>query len=514
VFLGFDIGSSGVKAILLDPERGVVASATEEVALHSPAAGWAEADTAEWWDAVTTVVPQLLDAAGVGENAIEGVGAAGMVPAVVPLDAADAPLRRAILQNDARATAEVARLRAELADADLLARTGSVLSQQSVAPTLVWLREHEPEVFAATASLAGSYDWLARRLGAEPHLERNWAIESGLFELGGATDAVASDVLAAAELDPVLLPPVRDPGEAVGEVSSEAAAATGLRPGTPIFVGLADHVSSAYGAGLLEPGDVLVKLGGAGDILLTAAEPLVDGRLYLDKHPVESLWLPNGCMATSGSLVRWLQRLAGGSPLAELDREAERIAAGAEGVVCLPYFLGEKSPLHDPDQRGAFVGLNLSHGMPHLYRAALEAVAFGFRHHFEVFADLGVEIRDVRVTNGGSRSTLWKSIIADVLGRPLVPITDHPGAALGAAMAAAVGTGAAPWTAIAGLVRTGDPIEPRGENLARYDSLYEIYRGLEPALRPFAHRLAGAPSDLRGHIWPLRSDTSDSEVVA
>jgi xylulokinase len=489
MFLGFDIGSSGVKAILLDLERGVVASATQEVSLHSPAAGWAEADTAEWWGAVTTLVPELLDAAGVDGNAIEGVGAAGMVPAVLLLDAEGRPLRRAILQNDARATAEVARMREELADADLLARTGSVVSQQSVAPTLVWLREHEPEAFAATASVAGSYDWLARRLGAEAHLERNWAIESGLFELGGPP---AADVVAAADLDPAILPPVLDPGEPVGEVDREAAAATGLRAGTPIFVGLADHVSSAYGAGLLDPGDVLVKLGGAGDILLTTMEPLVDARLYLDKHPVGSLWLPNGCMATSGSLVRWLQRLAGGTPLAELDREAERIAAGAEGVVCLPYFLGEKSPLHDPDQRGAFVGLNLSHGTAHLYRAALEAVAFGFRHHFEVFADLGVEVREVRVTNGGSRSTLWKSIIADVLGRPLVPVTDHPGASLGAALAAAVGSGAAPWVAVSGLVRTGDPIEPRAENLARYDSLYEIYRGLEPALRPFAHRLAGA----------------------
>lgn len=488
MFLGFDIGSSGVKAILLDLERGVVAAATEEVALHSPAANWAEADTAEWWGAVTTLVPRLLDLAGVDAGAIEGVGAAGMVPAVVLLDAAGRPLRRAILQNDARATAEVGRLRAELADADLLGRTGSVLSQQSVAPTLSWLREHEPEVFAATAGLAGSYDWLARRLGAEPHLERNWAIESGLFELGGSP---AADVIAAADIDRDLLPPVRDPGERVGTVGGEAAAATGLRPGTPIFVGLADHVSSAYGAGLLEPGDVLVKLGGAGDILLATAEPLIDERLYLDKHPVDPLWLPNGCMATSGSLVRWLQRVSGGTPLAALDREAERIAAGAEGIVCLPYFLGEKSPLHDPDQRGAFVGLNLSHGTAHLYRAALEAVAFGFRHHFEVFADLGVEVGAVRVTNGGSRSTLWKSIIADVLGRPLVPVTDHPGAALGAAMAAAVGTAATPWGAIADLVRTGAPIEPRGENLARYDALYEVYRGLEPALRPFAHRLAG-----------------------
>jgi xylulokinase len=258
--------------------------------------------------------------------------------------------------------------------------------------------------------------------------------------------------------------------------------------------GIADHVSSAYGAGLLAPGDWLVKLGGAGDILVVAGEPLVDARLYLDAHPREPLWLPNGCMATSGSLVRWLQRLAGDVPLERLDAEAAEVAPGADGVVCLPYFLGEKSPLHDPRQRGAFVGLHLGHGRAHLYRAALEAVAFGFRHHADVFEERGVRLGAARVTNGGSRSTLWKQIIADVLGRPLEPVKDHPGAALGAAMAAAVGTGALEgWEAIEPLVRLEPAIEPRAEHAARYDELYAVYRGLEPALRPFAHRLAGAP---------------------
>jgi xylulokinase len=487
VFLGFDIGSSGVKAVAFDPERGVTASASRPIALLSPAAGWAEADTAEWWAAVCELVPELLTAAGAEADAIEGVAASGMVPAVIPLDAHGLPLRHAILQNDARATAEVAALREQLADADLLARTGSALTQQSVAPTLRWLAEHEPDVFLGTATLAGSYDWLARRLGAEPHLERNWAIESGLFELGGC---IAEDVLDAAGASAAMLPPRREPGEMVGAVSAGAAQETGMRAGTPIVSGLADHVSSAYGAGLMEPGEVLVKLGGAGDVLVTTVDPLVDERLYLDAHPAPGLWLPNGCMATSGSLVRWLQGLTGDEALNRLDEEAGAVAPGAEGVVCLPYFLGEKSPLHDPDQRGAFVGLDLSHGRPHLYRSVLEAVAFGFRHHFDVFADLGIDVGEVRVTNGGSRSLLWKGIIADVLGRPLRPVSDHPGAALGAAMAAAVGVGAAGWDAIREHVHLEEPIEPHAERAGRYDELYDIYRGLEPALRPFAHRLA------------------------
>jgi xylulokinase len=318
-------------------------------------------------------------------------------------------------------------------------------------------------------------------------LERNWAIESGLFALDGTP---LDEVLDRAGVAEQLLPPVRAPGTVVGDVSADAAAESGLRAGTPIVVGGADHVSSAYGAGLLDAGDWLVKLGGAGDILVVSARPLLDERLYLDAHPAGS-WLPNGCMATSGSLVRWLAGVTGGAALAELDAEAEEAPPGAGGIVCLPYFLGEKSPLHDPALRGAFVGLHLGHTRAHVYRAALEAVAYGFRHHVEVFAERGVALAQARVTNGGSHSRLWKQILADVLGAPLAPVLDHPGAALGAALAAGVGAGTVDgWKAITPLVRLGEPIEPREELRARYEELYAVYRELEPALRPISHRLA------------------------
>lgn len=502
MLLGLDIGSSAVKGVLVDPGAGVVASASEPVALRSPHPGWAEADPEEWWSAVCAVVPALLEGAGRAAGDVTAVAAAGMVPAVLALGADGEPRRPAILQNDARAPVELDELRAILADVDLLERTGSALTQQSVAPTLRWLRRHEPDVLAGTASLAGSYDWLARRMGAEPHVERNWAMESGLFDLDGSP---ADDILACAEAPGELLPPVRRPGEAVGGLSRAAAAELGLAPATPIVVGGADHVSSAYGAGLVEPGDWLVKLGGAGDILVVTDEVFVDARLYLDAHPADGLWLPNGCMATSGSLVRWLQTLTGDPPLDALDAEAAAAGPGAGGVVCLPYFLGEKSPLHDPRLRGAFVGLHLGHGRGHLHRAALEAVAFGFRHHVDVFAERGVPLGVARVTNGGSRSALWKQVLADVLGTELRPVLDHPGAALGAAMAAAIGVGEADgWAAIAPLVHVGEPIEPRAEHRALYDELYATYRELGVALAPISHRLAETDHDAARRLTAAR----------
>jgi xylulokinase len=487
MLLGIDIGSSGVKAALVDPDEGVLATAQEEVRLFSPRPGWAEADPDHWWRAVCSLVPRLLQETGRTSQDVEAVANAGMVPAVLALDSSGRPLRQAILQNDARATEELDELSALLADIDLLQLTGSALTQQSVAPTLRWLARHEPDVFQSTASVAGSYDWLARALGARPHLERNWAIESGLFELDGER---LDEVLQRAEISAELLSDVKDPGAVVGEVSPEAGAATGLRAGTPIVVGGADHVTSAYGAGLLEDGDWLVKLGGAGDVLVVSGSPLVDSRLYLDAHPAGG-WLPNGCMATSGSLIRWLAAVSGGASLDELDAEAAATPPGAGGVICLPYFLGEKSPLHDPAQRGAFVGLHLGHERGHLHRAALEAVAYGFRHHMDVFAERGIRLTDARVTNGGSRSTLWKQIVADVLDVQLWPVLDHPGASFGAAVAAGVGVGAIEgWESIRPLVKLANPIEPRPELRGRYDELYAVYRSVEPALRPISHRLA------------------------
>ena len=509
--LGIDVGTTSTKVVLADPAAGVVAQASESVALSSPRPGWAEADPARWWANLSALVPAVLTAAyavtgiSVTVNDIAAVATTGMVPAVIPVDKAGRPLRGAILQNDARATAEIRELAAALPDLDFVARTGSALTQQSVGPTLLWLARHEPDAWASTVSVLGSYDWLATRLGAAPQVERNWALESGLFELGpdGALTPLhpVRDALASlAGIKPEVVPPVADPGTVIGEVSRGAAAETGLRPGTPIVAGGADHVLSAYAAGLANPGDWLVKLGGAGDILVVSGHPLVDERLYLDAHPVAGLWLPNGCMATSGSLIRWFQSVSGGAPVAEL--EAEAIAATPAELVCLPYFLGEKSPLHDPDLRGAFLGLHLGHTRGDMYRAILEGVAYGFRHHAEIFTERKVALRTTaRVSNGGSKSRVWKQILADALGVALEPVLDHPGAALGAALAASVGADAgasgapAPqaWAAAAsipGMVTIGAPIEPDPAHAARYAQAYRIYREAGAALTPISHQQA------------------------
>jgi xylulokinase len=482
---GIDIGTTGTKVALVDPRRGVVADAALPVALESPAVGHAEADPQQWWANVCRLVPAVLESAGSSARDVAAVATTGMVPAVVAADEKGRPLRRAILQNDARAVAELAELAAETAHLDLVSLTGSPLSQQSVGPTLRWLSRHDPDIWRATATVLGSYDWMLVALGADAHVERNWAIESGLYDLAGGQLA---DVVALCD-GAARLPPVAATATVVGEVSADAAVATGLRAGTPLVVGGADHVLSVAGGGLHEPGDLLIKLGGAGDIMLLTDRVVTDRRLYLDSYPVPGLWMPNGCMATSGSLIRWVQALVGGTALDILDAEADGCAAGE--VLCLPYFLGEKTPLHDPDLRGAFVGLHLGHGRGALHRAVLEAIAFGFRHHLDVFAELGFSTARAWVTNGGSRSTTWKRIVADVIGLPLVPVLDHPGASLGAALAAGIGIGEIDgWAAAFAAVRYGEPIEPDPRLHDRYDDRYRLWRELGDAMTTTSHQLA------------------------
>ncbi len=287
-----------------------------------------------------------------------------------------------------------------------------------------------------------------------------------------------------------------DPGDVVGHLSTAAAKELGLAEGTPLVVATADHVASAYAAGLAAEPEALLKLGGAGDILVVSSAARVDKRLYLDRHMIPGLWLPNGCMATSGTLLRWFQDvLADGVGLDRLDAEAGAIAPGAEGLVCLPYLLGEKSPLHDPNLRGAFLGLHLGHRRQHLFRACLEAVAFGFRQHLEVYAQLGMAVTEARVTNGGAASGLWKRILADVCGIPLYPVLAHPGAALGAALAAAVGIGLLPaWEAVQGYVQLGPEIAPDFSTAEIYDRQYETYVLAGKAVEEISHRIAMSQS--------------------
>jgi xylulokinase len=488
--LGIDIGTTATKVVVIHPGGQIVKSLSKPVELFSSKPGWAEEDPRQWWSNVQTLIPELLHAANIRAEQIAAVGVSGMVPALVLLDREGNPLRNSIQQNDARAVEEIETLKRQIDESWALHETGSIITQQSIAPKLMWIRRHEPEIFGKTASICGSYDYITRCLTGHrtPSVEANWALESGLYRW--RIRRWSDEVCRAAGVPTAWLGQVHRSGEVVGTVGGDHR--TGLPDGTPVIAGTADHVASAFSAGLVQDGDLLIKLGGAGDILMCARTPVTDRRLYLDFHLAPDLYLPNGCMAASGSVIKWFRNeLAGGDALELLDREAKAAGPGADGLVALPYFLGEKTPIHDPQARGMFVGLHLGHRRGHLFRALLEGIGFGFRHHIDIFRELGLKPKRVRITNGGSRSRVWRQIVADITGLTLESIIDHPGSSLGAAFAAGIGAGLfGDWNEIEKFIKVEETIVPDPGNRDLYRELYKVYRSVYPNLLEQQHTLA------------------------
>jgi xylulokinase len=441
--LGLDIGTTSTIGILIDPvSRRVIAQDTRPVTLHAPRPGWAEEDPQEWWNNVCAIARSLTGE--VPSGTIRAVGVAGMVPAVLLLDAKGRLLRPSIQQSDGRCEAEVAQLARETDAAAFLERTGNGINQQLVIAKLRWIAAHEPEIFSQIATVFGSYDYIAWRLTGARRAERNWALEGGFLDL--VSGAIAPDLCSLAGISPELVPPLAGSTEVIGLVSAEASAATGLPVGVPVTGGVADHVASAYAAGVVAPGHVLLKFGGAGDVLAATDTARPDARLFMDYHPVPGLFMPNGCMASTGSLLNWAARLlapAEERPHANLDALAQAVPPGAEGLMILPYMLGEKSPIHDPNARGVIAGMTLRHGPGHIWRAALEGTSYAFRHHLEVLRELGFRPSQLLASDGGSASDVWMQIVADVNQTPVQVLSGHPGSCLGAAWLAAMGVGLA-----------------------------------------------------------------------
>jgi xylulokinase len=486
--LGIDVGTTALKAIALEREKGIVAQAEMAHELLSSQAGWAEEDPERWWTTTIESIRRLLKV--IPAESIEAISVSGMVPALVILDKSGNPLRLSIQQNDVRASVEVDELRAEVDLKEFLRITGCMPNQQSIDTKWRWLQRHEPEVVEQTMHICGSYDFIVYRLTGHFSLEENWAAESGFYDV--VQRSWHHPYLKHARIDPALLPPVHQPIEIVAGVSDEAAKVTGLLPGTPVVAGSADHVAAALASGLTQNGDILLKFGGAGDILYCDSRPDPDPHFYFDYHDIPGLTLINGCMASSGSLVKWFSNtLADGMSPKELDLEAQAIEPGAGGIIALPYFLGEKTPIFDPAARGVFAGLMLHHTRAHLYRAILEAVCYGFAHHLELLREAGRPARRVVAADGGSRSGLWMQIAADIVNLPVQVVAGEAASALGTAYVAAMGSGMFnDWNDITRFISQGPIYYPQSTAIPRYRTGLTLYRELYTRLQSYLPELA------------------------
>jgi xylulokinase len=492
--LGLDIGTTSTTGILIDVSGRAIGPVSRPATLRSPDHGWAEEDPQEWWTNVREIAAELVALSGGDARAIAAIGVTGMLPAVVLLDKDGRVLRPSIQQSDGRCGQEVEELRGEWDEAEFIARAGNGINQQLVTAKLRWIARHEPDVFRRIATVFGSYDFINWKLTGMRAIECNWALEAGFVDV--RKDALDEELIALTRLPREAIPP-RIPSHAIlSEVTGVAAAETGLAEGTPVIGGAADMIASAFGAGINRAGDVLLKFGGAVDILTATDLVRPDPRLFLDYHLIPGLVMPNGCMATGGSGLNWFAETFAGREraLAEaegisvhryLDRLAGSRPAGAEGLTILPYFLGEKTPIHDAGARGVIDGLTLSHDVGHLWRAMLEAYAYAIRHHIDVFNAIGHRTERFVVSDGGAQSRIWMQIVADVLQNPLQTLTGHPGSCLGVAWTAAIGVGLTKdWGGVTAFVSHGDRIEPNPANARVYDDGYRMFRALYRPERP------------------------------
>lgn len=496
--LGIDVGTTSTIGILLCQPDNVLGMASRPVKLSAPQNGWTEESPEQWWSNVGDICRQLLAESGVAACDIAGVGVTGMLPAVVLLDKENTLLRPSIQQSDGRSGAEVQQMRAEMESEHFLKRAGNGINQQLVGAKIRWLENNEPEIFNRIDTVFGSYDYINWKLTGQKNIEQNWALEAGFVNV--STHLPDDELIAFAHLPRHAVPPMVSSHEVIGKITPDAADFTGLHVGTPVIAGAADMIASALGAGVTSPGDVLIKFGGAVDILTVAETINPDPRLYLDYHLVPGYYMPNGCMSTGGSGLNWfIQNFAlqyepaahekGMNIHQYLDFLADDRPAGSDGLLFLPYLLGEKTPLHDPNARGILFGLTLSHNIGHMWRAVLESYAYAIRHHIETLQDIGYPAKRFIVSDGGSASKLWMQIVADVVNQPLTRLEGHPGSCLGAAWAAAMGVGVAKdWKGASAWVKLKDIIEPQSKHAAIYRHGYQRFRQLYEACLPLTEQ--------------------------
>jgi xylulokinase len=485
-FLGLDIGTTSTIGILIRLPDKVLAIATKLVTLSSRHPGWAEEDPQEWWANIRALIPELLSRARLRPTDISGIGVTGMLPAVVLLDRAGKLLRPSIQQSDGRCSAEVADFAADIDEEDFIQIAANGINQQLVGCKLRWLEKNEPKVFAKIGTVFGSYDYINFRLTGKRAIERNWALEAGFVDI--STHSLSDRLIALAHVSKDVVPEKIDSHSVLGHLTEEAAVETGLPAGVPVIGGAADLIASCLAAGLTKPGDVLLKFGGSVDILIATDQMAPDRRMYLDYHLVPGLYVPNGCMASGGSALNWfVEKFAGGERKAaeraglsvhqHLDQLAVQTPAGAEGAFIIPYFLGEKTPIHDPFARGTISGLSFNHGLAHIWRALLEGFGYAIRHHIEVLNEIGYITARFMASDGGASSQVWMQIVSDILQEPVERLEGHPGSCLGAAWVAAIGTGAtADWHGVTRFVRPGAIVFPNASNASVYNAGYRQFR--------------------------------------
>ncbi|HEY7023859.1 MAG TPA: xylulokinase [Candidatus Limnocylindrales bacterium] len=491
--LGIDVSTTATKAVLVDERGRVAAIGAAEYPYDVPRPGWSEQDPALWWAGTAAAVRAALSAAAVDGSAVAAIGLTGQMHGAVLLDAADKVLRPAILWNDQRTARECDLIRAAVGPQRLIEITGNDALTGFTAPKLVWVRDNEPNVWSQARHVLLPKDYVRLRLTGSHAMDKADGSGTILFDL--AARDWSDEVLAALHIDRALMPPTFEGPQVTGTLSAAAAIAIGLVAGTPVVAGGGDQSANAVGVGAVAPGVVALSLGTSGVVFAATDSPLYErhGRVHAFCHAVPARWHMMSVMLSAAGSLRWFRdALAPGVDFSTLVEPAAAVEAAGTGLYFLPYLTGERSPHPDPDARGGFIGLNVTHDLKHMTRAVLEGVTFGLRDGLELMVEAGMpRPTQIRASGGGLVSPLWRQLLADVLGAEIAAPSTTEGAAFGAASLAAVGAG---WfssvdEAAAKLV-SATPVAAPGPARAAYQEHYLEFRELYPALAPWFKREA------------------------
>ena len=493
--LGIDVGTSGVKALLVSVEGQVIGSETESYPLATPKAGWAEQNPEDWWQATCRAINSVIKKNNVGSGQIKGISLSGQMHSSVFLDENKEVIRPAILWSDTRTSSQCEQIHEQVGGLEQLVEYVSNRALEGfTAPKVVWLREHEPENFKKIAYLLLPKDYIRYRLTDEIKTEVSDA--AGTLLLDVEKKEWSREVLEKLDLSPDILPEVLNSVDIAGQVTEDAASVTGLEAGVPVAAGGADNACGAAGSGIVKEGRVMVSIGTSGVILAQLNTPAADeqGRIHLFNHSRPDSWYMMGVVLSAGMCYSWLQEslLKETVDFAELDKAAEQVEPGSEGLLFLPYLFGERTPHADGSARGVFFGISGKHEQGHFARSVMEGVGFALRDSLELVKEKGVEIEEIRAIGGGAKSPIWRQILADIFGQEISLLNIEEGPAFGAALIAGVGVGVynSFEEAASELISVRKKIEPDSQNHQLYNEYYKLYRGLYPKIKDDYRKLS------------------------
>ena len=497
LLLGLDIGTSGAKALLIDENGVSLASHTDEYPMDVPRPGWAEQDPERWWQATVVAIRAVLEKAGVKGDAISGIGLSGQMHSSVFLDEKDEVIRPALLWCDGRTTAQRHWITDRAGGDEGMRRLVSNPPLEGfTAPKIIWLRDEEPANFDRLRTLLLAKDYIRFRLTGEKLMEVSDAAGTALFDV--VNRKWSTELIGKLDLPESMFVPVRESVDECGRITPAVAELTGLKAGTVVAGGGADNTCGAAGTGIVREGRALSSLGTSGVVFAHTDSVMVDPgmRAHTFCHSVPHKWYLMGVVLSAGGSLRWVRDVLGDSeraaatatgrdPYDLMSELASQAEVGSNGLVFLPYFSGERTPHKDADARGAFIGLSLAHNRADVMRAVFEGITFAMKDCMSLMGELGLELSEIRATGGGAKNEFWRQLQADIYGAPVVTVSSTEGPAFGAALMGGVAAGVFGDLAEASdsLVKIVSSVDPDPGRVSQYETWYDRYRGMYPALK-------------------------------